>query len=290
MEEQKKQQQYKGQQRDLYSRSPPPSSPSPSMSPLHHDVSSRSSAPPLPPPSQSLPDSPTVSSIPDSHGSSPHTVFPTPPLAVATPSQVSSVATTKAETPFRVTSGIANGDAQEQKLGESRRRLRPDLSSLRESRKGALVRKALLGFRVSAFVFCLVSFSIMVADRDQGWARDSFYKYKEFRYCMAANVIGFIYSGFQICDLLYLLSTNIRRSRHNLRHFLDFALDQMIAYLLASASTSASVRVDDWISNWGADRFPSLARAASSLSFLSFASFALISLASGYALCTLRSI
>ncbi|CAN7136289.1 unnamed protein product [Brassica rapa subsp. narinosa] len=244
------------------------------------EMSSRSSLHSLPPTTvDSPPDSPnTVSSIPDSHGSSPHTVVPTPSVA--------SVAT-KNETPFRVT----NADLAEQKLGESRRRLRPSFSTTpRESKWTSFVRKALLGFRVTAFVSCLVSFSVMVADRDKGWARDSFYKYKEFRFCLAANVIGFVYSAFMICDLVYLLSTSIRRSRHNLRHFLEFALDQMIAYLLASASTSASIRVDDWLSNWGADKFPSLARASVSLSFVSFVSFALCSLASGYALCSLRSI
>ncbi|CAF2273662.1 BnaA04g10150D [Brassica napus] len=244
------------------------------------EMSSRSSLHSLPPTTvDSPPDSPnTVSSIPDSHGSSPHTVVPTPSVA--------SVAT-KNETPFRVT----NTDLAEQKLGESRRRLRPSFSTTpRESKWTSFVRKALLGFRVTAFVSCLVSFSVMVADRDKGWARDSFYKYKEFRFCLAANVIGFVYSAFMICDLVYLLSTSIRRSRHNLRHFLEFALDQMIAYLLASASTSASIRVDDWLSNWGADKFPSLARASVSLSFVSFVSFALCSLASGYALCSLRSI
>lgn len=244
------------------------------------EMSSRSSLHSLPPTTvDSPPDSPnTVSSIPDSHGSSPHTVVPTPSVA--------SVAT-KNETPFRVT----NADLAEQKLGESRRRLRPSFSTTpRESKWTSFVRKALLGFRVSAFVSCLVSFSVMVADRDKGWARDSFYQYKEFRFCLAANVIGFVYSAFMICDLVYLLSTSIRRSRHNLRHFLEFALDQMIAYLLASASTSASIRVDDWLSNWGADKFPDLARASVSLSFVSFVSFAFCSLASGYALCSLRSI
>ncbi|CAH8300439.1 unnamed protein product [Eruca vesicaria subsp. sativa] len=245
------------------------------------EMSSRSSLHSLPPTTiDSPPDSPnTVSSIPDSHGSSPHTVIPTPSVA--------SVAT-KNETPFRVT----NPDLAEQKLGESRRRLAPSFSSTtpRESKWTSFVRKALLGFRVSAFVSCLVSFSVMVADRDKGWARDSFYNYKEFRFCLAANVIGFVYSAFMICDLVYLLSTSIRRSRHNLRHFLEFALDQMIAYLLAAASTSASIRVDDWLSNWGADQFPNLARASVSLSFVSFVSFAFCSLASGYALCSLRSI
>ncbi|ESQ46966.1 hypothetical protein EUTSA_v10027871mg [Eutrema salsugineum] len=262
-----------GNQRKRDQFSPPAKSPPQNRNP---EMSSRSSLHSLPPTTVDSPppDSPTVSSIPDSHGSSPHTIIPTPSVA--------SVAT-KNETPFRITN-------EEQKLGESRRQLRPSFSTPRESKWASFVRKALLGFRVSAFVSCLVSFSVMVADRDKGWARDSFYNYKEFRFCLAANLIGFVYSAFMICDLLYLLSTSIRRSRHNLRHFLEFALDQMIAYLLASASTSASIRVDDWLSNWGADKFPDLARASVSLSFVSFVSFAFCSLASGYALCSLRSI
>uniref|UniRef100_A0A1J3FAX8 CASP-like protein n=1 Tax=Noccaea caerulescens TaxID=107243 RepID=A0A1J3FAX8_NOCCA len=254
---------------------------SPPLQNRNTEMSSRSSLHSLPPTTvDSPPDSPAVSSIPDSHGSSPHTIIQTPSVA--------SVAA-KNETPFRVTT---NGDYVEQKLGESRRQLRgPSFATTpRDSKWGSFVRKALLVFRVSAFVSCLVSFSVMVADRDKGWARDSFYKYKEFRFCLAANVIGFVYSAFMICDLVYLLSTSIRRSRHNLRHFLEFGLDQMIAYLLASASTSASIRVDDWLSNWGADKFPDLARASASLSFISFVSFAFCSLASGYALCSLRSI
>lgn len=134
------------------------------------EMSSRSSLHSLPQTTiDSPPDSPTVSSIPDSHGSSPHTIIPTPSVA--------SVAT-KNESPFRVT----NGDFVEQKVSESRRQLRPSFSATpRESKWASLVRKALLGFRVSAFLSCLVSFSVMVADRDKGWARDSFYKYKEFR-------------------------------------------------------------------------------------------------------------
>ncbi|XP_010450683.1 PREDICTED: CASP-like protein 4A1 [Camelina sativa] len=280
-EEEKKKKKKKQQQQHKSSQSTKP--PVQSRSPLNLvEMSSRSSLHSLPQTTvDSPPDSPTVSSIPDSHGSSPHTIVPTPSLA--------SVAT-KTETPFMVT----NGDLVEDdlKIGESRRQLRPppSFSTPRESKWASLIRKALLGFRVTAFVSCLVSFSVMVADRDKGWARDSFYNYKEFRFCLAANVIGFVYSGFMICDLVFLLSTSIRRSRHNLRHFLEFGLDQMLAYLLASASTSASIRVDDWQSNWGADKFPDLARASVALSYVSFVAFAFCSLASGYALCALRSI
>ncbi|CAI0390572.1 unnamed protein product, partial [Linum tenue] len=42
-------------------------------------------------------------------------------------------------------------------------------------------RGALLGSRFSGFVFCLISLAVLAADKDQGWALESFYRYKEFR-------------------------------------------------------------------------------------------------------------
>lgn len=56
------------------------------------------------------------------------------------------------------------------------------LPSIRRSpRKEDVVNNAALGFRVSEFVLCLISFSVMAADRTQGWAGDSFDRYKEYR-------------------------------------------------------------------------------------------------------------
>lgn len=167
LQKKKKKPQQEEQHQSSQSASKPPLQSLSPLNDLNLEMSSRSSLHSIPQPTvDSPPDSPTVSSIPDSHGSSPHTIIPTP---------------AKTETPFRVT----NGDfvEEEKKLGESRRQLRPSFSSApRESKWGSLIRKALLGFRVTAFISCLVSFSVMVADRDKGWARDYFYNYKEFRF------------------------------------------------------------------------------------------------------------
>jgi hypothetical protein len=38
-----------------------------------------------------------------------------------------------------------------------------------------------LGFRVSEIVLCLISFSVMAADKTKGWSGDSFDRYKEYR-------------------------------------------------------------------------------------------------------------
>lgn len=173
--------------------------------------------------------------------------------------------------------------------GNRRRRGRPQLSILRKAKRDEMVKKAALGFRIFGFLFCLVSFSVMAADRHKGWALDSFERYKEFRYCMSANVIGFVYSGAQAFDLAYQSATGKNIVQHHLRYMFDFALDQVVTYLLISASSSAATRIDDWQSNWGKDKFPDMASASVAMSFLSFAALAFSSLISGYLLCKSRS-
>ncbi|KAH6801319.1 hypothetical protein C2S52_001783 [Perilla frutescens var. hirtella] len=46
---------------------------------------------------------------------------------------------------------------------------------------------------------------VMAADKTEGWSGDSFDRYIEYRFCLAVNVIGFVYSGFQAFDLAYYL-------------------------------------------------------------------------------------
>ncbi|XWS30351.1 hypothetical protein CRYUN_Cryun24cG0109800 [Craigia yunnanensis] len=242
------------------------------------------------PPSDNSPvDSPLSSDDSSlSHG------FPPPSLA-SQPSDPNSkppaVAVSRAEFTSRdqSTATTVEVEEQSQKLGSgSGKRLRPDLSILRRTKRDKMVKKALLGFRISGFVFCLVSFSVLAADRDQGWALDSFYCYKEFRFSMAVNVIGFVYSGIQAYDLAYQLASGKHKHRSRLRCYLDFVLDQMLAYLLLSASSSAAVRVDDWQSNWGKDKFPEMAGASMALSLVAFIALALSSLISGFTLCTFK--
>ncbi|KAJ0535758.1 putative casparian strip membrane protein [Helianthus annuus] len=160
----------------------------------------------------------------------------------------------------------------------------------RRADKEGSMRKIALGFRVFELLFCLVSLSVMATDKRQGWALDSYYRYKEFRYSMGVNVIGFAYAVLQGCDLAYQLATGNHSSRrHNLRYYFDFAMDQMLTYLLISSGSSAATRVDDWKSNWGADKFPELATASVGLGFAAFVAFAFSSVISGYSLYTATS-
>ncbi|KAL1551280.1 CASP-like protein 4A3 [Salvia divinorum] len=168
--------------------------------------------------------------------------------------------------------------------GERRSRAAVE-SILKRSGRNTAVRRVALAFRVFEVISCLISFSVMAADKTEGWSGDSFGRYIEYRFCVAVNVIGFVYSGFQAFDMAYYLGKGKHVFAHHLRLHFEFAMDQILAYLLMSASSSAATRVDDWISNWGADEFTLMASASIAMSFLAFLAFAISSLVSGYNLC-----
>ncbi|KAL8547490.1 hypothetical protein ACS0TY_006999 [Phlomoides rotata] len=177
------------------------------------------------------------------------------------------------------------GGGREDAVGGERRSRAAVSSILKRSERNVALKRVALAFRVFEVIACLISFSVMAADKTEGWSGDSFDRYIEYRYSVAVNVIGFVYSGFQAFDLGYYLGTDKHVFVHHLRHHFDFALDQILAYLLMSASSSAATRVDDWISNWGADEFTLMASASIAMSFLAFLAFAFSSLISGYNLC-----
>ncbi|XVF12092.1 hypothetical protein REPUB_Repub08aG0084800 [Reevesia pubescens] len=99
-------------------------------------------------------------------------------------------------------------------------------AALRRSKVHDKVKMAALGFRLSEIILCLISFSVMVADKTQGWNGDSYDRYKEYRYCLSVNVIAFVYAGFQAYDLAYYLITEKHVIHHYLRPPFDFLMDQ----------------------------------------------------------------
>ncbi|KAG6589449.1 CASP-like protein 4A2 [Cucurbita argyrosperma subsp. argyrosperma] len=191
----------------------------------------------------------------------------------------------KEDVPQSVTKvGPAAGGVEERGGGGGRSpKQMPPMS--RRSKDDALT-KAALGFRVCEVAVCLISFSVMASDKTQGWSGDSFDRYKEYRYCLTVNIIAFVYAVFQAFDLVYTLFKKNHMIRHHFRYHFDFFMDQALAYLLISSSSSAATRVDDWQSNWGKDEFTQMASASVSMSFLAFVAFAISSLISGYNLCT----
>lgn len=62
----------------------------------------------------------------------------------------------------------------------------------RRSRKDVTVERAALGLRVCEVILCLISFSVMAADKTQGWSGDSFDRYKEYRYYISIDKLHFV--------------------------------------------------------------------------------------------------
>ncbi|KAF2311403.1 hypothetical protein GH714_022709 [Hevea brasiliensis] len=158
------------------------------------------------------------------------------------------------------------------------------------SRREDMMKVTELGFRISEVVLCLISFSVMTADKTQGWSGDSYDRYGEYRYCLSVNVIAFVYSGFQAYDLVHYLVVGKHVIRQHVRLHFNFFMDQILAYLLISASSSAATRVNAWQSKWGKDEFTEMASASVTMAFLAFIAFAISSLISGYNLCNNGSI
>ncbi|XP_066329235.1 CASP-like protein 4A1 [Miscanthus floridulus] len=159
-------------------------------------------------------------------------------------------------------------------------RVVPNILS-RKRRAAAMQRTALLA-RGAAAGLCLAALAVLAADNRKGWARDSYSNYTQFRYSEVVNVIGFLYSVFQFVALAELMRRNKHLIPHPKRDLFDFTMDQVLAYLLISSSSSATARVSDLIDNWGSDPFPSMANGSIAISFLAFAVFAICSLISAY--------
>ncbi|KAI4979651.1 hypothetical protein ZWY2020_016404 [Hordeum vulgare] len=163
---------------------------------------------------------------------------------------------------------------------ERDRRAVPDIM-YRKRRTATLLRTALFA-RLLAAALCLTALAVLAADTRKGWALDSYSNYTQLRYSEAVNVIGFVYSVFQF----FALALHLTRKRHLIPRpkgdYFDFTMDQILAYLLISSSSSATARVSDWIDNWGSDSFPNMANSSIIISFLAFAVFAINSLISAY--------
>ncbi|XP_051195302.1 CASP-like protein 4A2 [Lolium perenne] len=163
---------------------------------------------------------------------------------------------------------------------ERDRRVVPDVM-YRQRRTAALQRTAMVA-RVAAAGLCLAALAVLAADTRKGWALDSYSNYTQLRYSEAVNVIGFLYSVFQF----FAIAAHLTRKKHLIPRpkgdYFDFAMDQVLAYLLISSSSSATARVSDWVDNWGNDPFPKMANSSIVISFLAFMVFAINSLISAY--------
>ncbi|BAB10851.1 unnamed protein product [Arabidopsis thaliana] len=135
-------------------------------------------------------------------------------------------------------------------------------TTVNRARGDDLVSLTALGFRITEVILCVISFSIMAADKTQGWSGDSYDRYKEYR--------------FEACDAACYIAKESYMINCGFHDLFVFSMDQV----------SAATRVDDWVSNWGKDEFTQMATASIAVSFLAFGAFAVSALISSYRLFT----
>ncbi|CAJ2665426.1 unnamed protein product [Trifolium pratense] len=178
-----------------------------------------------------------------------------------------------------------------------------DSEAILRSKKEVKWYMALLGIRIVAFVLCLIAFYMLGANEQKVLVNEEitnwfsigisvktpyefrWYDYDEFNF--SANVIGFVYSGLQICYLVKYLITKNHTINPKLQGYFNVAFEQTLAYVLISASSSAATAAHLYKSYWiehGAHKFIEMADASVAISFFAFVTFALASLVSGFIL------
>ncbi|PIN19693.1 hypothetical protein CDL12_07621 [Handroanthus impetiginosus] len=144
-----------------------------------------------------------------------------------------------------------------------------------------LLKRCLLASRLTGFVFSLLAFVIMASNRHGDWKE--FEKYEEYRYVLAIAILSTLYTGLQAWRQIHELYTGREMfSRQNLA-MVDFFGDQIVAYLLISAASSA-VPLTNRMREGADNIFTDASASAISMEFLAFFSLALSALISGYKL------
>ncbi|XP_020255960.1 CASP-like protein 4A3 isoform X2 [Asparagus officinalis] len=144
------------------------------------------------------------------------------------------------------------------------------------------MRIAAIGLRILTLILSMISFSVMAADKTSGWDGDSFDRYREFRYCLSVNVLVFVYSLFQGYAQIHHKMMKKPIMSRPVSYFFNFFMDQILAYLLISASSSAASRNGDWVLDFGSDHFTKMIDASIAMSFLAFFALAFSSIISAY--------
>ncbi|KAL5197631.1 hypothetical protein ABZP36_001143 [Zizania latifolia] len=128
-----------------------------------------------------------------------------------------------------------------------------------------------LVLRAAAALLAFVAVALVASCRHGGWMQ--FARYQEYRYLLGVTVVAAVYSALQA----------LRTFRRRRATFLDFAGDQVVAYLLITASSAAlpiTIRMRSAVVNIFTDAIA----ASISLAFLAFAALAVSAMLAGFRL------
>uniref|UniRef100_A0A1J3CJR4 CASP-like protein n=1 Tax=Noccaea caerulescens TaxID=107243 RepID=A0A1J3CJR4_NOCCA len=142
-----------------------------------------------------------------------------------------------------------------------------------------LIKKASPIMRGLGLLFSLLAFIIMVSNK-HGYGRN-FDDYEEYRYVLAIAIISTLYTAWQ--TFVHFSKREFFERRTSM--LVDFSGDQIVAYLLISAASSAIPLTNRF--REGQDNiFTDSSASAISMAILAFVSLALSALFSGYKLST----
>ncbi|KAL9150588.1 hypothetical protein ABFS82_12G178300 [Erythranthe guttata] len=144
-----------------------------------------------------------------------------------------------------------------------------------------LVKRGSMAFRIFGFIFSLLSFIIMASNKHGDWK--DFDNYEEYRYVLAIAILSAFYTGLQTWRQVYELSTAREILSRHKTAMIDFFGDQIVAYLLISAASSA-VPLTNRMREGADNIFTDSSASAISMEFFAFFSLSLSSLISGYKL------
>ncbi|KAJ3688304.1 hypothetical protein LUZ61_017468 [Rhynchospora tenuis] len=155
-------------------------------------------------------------------------------------------------------------------------------SVVRRWRREDMLDKATLILRAAAWFFSVISFLVMAANKHGDWKE--FDKYEEYRYIVAIGVLSFLYSMAQVIRHVHRLSGGTDPVPARFGGIVDFAGDQVTAYLLMSA-LSAAIPITNRMREGVDNVFTDSSAASISMAFFAFIALALSSLISGFKLC-----
>ncbi|KAJ7517763.1 hypothetical protein O6H91_21G039300 [Diphasiastrum complanatum] len=134
--------------------------------------------------------------------------------------------------------------------------------------------------RVAAILYSFIAFVVMAAAPQIDLKSSN---YEAFNYVLAMNIITFVYSILQVAHWAYKFKYDETVLPKLVEVFITFACDQVLAYLLMSASSSgATSALLSKNACTGKEKFCVQIKASVSMSFLAFFSIAASSLLSGY--------
>ncbi|XP_006651956.2 CASP-like protein 4B3 [Oryza brachyantha] len=146
----------------------------------------------------------------------------------------------------------------------------------------AAAARARLLLRALAWLFSLLALVVMASNKHGHGGAQDFDNYPEYRYCLGISIIAALYTISQVVRDVHRLSRgrDVIAAR-KAAAVVDFAGDQLVAYLLMSA-LSAAAPVTDYMRQAADNLFTDSAAAAISMAFLAFLAVGLSALVSGY--------